>query len=166
MNRVKDGLLVKKRVGIYHAFIEPHLDYCSAIWSTASAQLRRTLTIAQNDALRAVFNYPSRKRVDEMYAEAGVVEAAKRWRRSEAVWLYRILKCENSLPSYLKDLVTVTKSFYGLRSDRIDVDCLTAVSQTKLAWRLRQLFSESRVQNALSMSSSLDVFKLRISEFL
>ncbi|OWA49969.1 hypothetical protein BV898_14501 [Hypsibius exemplaris] len=54
INRVKGGLPIPERVGLYHAFVEPHLDYCSSVCSTALKKLRSSIKVVQRNALRAI----------------------------------------------------------------------------------------------------------------
>ena len=56
----------------------------------------------------------------------------------DAVSLYRMLKRDDSLPDYIKNLVSSSESSCDLRGRvRVDVSCKTSIGATSFCWRLR-----------------------------
>jgi hypothetical protein len=164
INRLKAGLPVEERVGLYHALVEPHLTYCAPVWADTTKKLRETLRVAQNHSIRAISNYDTTKKLDKLYGKFRIQKVEDRWRSLDAVWLYRILKSETSVPDYLKDLISFTERKYNTRSkDRIAASCSTAFGQRMFAWRLKELYRD--LPGSLWEASSLEVFKQRISDF-
>ena len=58
LNRIKLFLSSEQRIQFYKAFIQPHMDYCSIVWSCASkSSLSRILKI-QKRVCRSILNVP------------------------------------------------------------------------------------------------------------
>ncbi|OWA51151.1 putative RNA-directed DNA polymerase from transposon BS [Hypsibius exemplaris] len=54
INRVKDGLPEAELVGLYHAFVEPHLTCSSPVWAATLRKNRERLEVVQRQAIRAM----------------------------------------------------------------------------------------------------------------
>ena len=63
-------------------------------------------------------NY-EQKSSHELYEEFGVEDVERRWREHDAIWLFRIMKDDKTVPSYVKDLVTFTESSCNLRQRKM-----------------------------------------------
>ena len=57
INRLKDGLPLKERIGLYHALVEPHLDYCAPVWGNGSEKVTKAIEVAQRKSVRALIDY-------------------------------------------------------------------------------------------------------------
>ena len=164
LNRVKDGMPTSDRVMLYHAFVEPHLDYCAPVWSAASEGVKETLRVTQRRALRAIVDYDRDRHAADLFVQFNVQTADERWRMWEAIWLYKILNPEKAgaTPDYMKNLIQVKESVYNLRqSKRIEANCKSALGDRLFSRRLRELF-ERKVAADFWNSETLNSFKIRI----
>ena len=158
INRAKQGLNIRQRVMLYHAIIQPHLDYCSTVWSTASKCLLEKILVKQRSAVRAILNYQEEARADVMEM-LGIQPAVERWKKLESLWLYKIRKMEPpAVPKYLKDILEFKdlSGYMSLRRPKsIVAHARTKTGQETLAFRLRQLFVklEDLVENSTSLKS-------------
>ena len=114
INRAKHGLNNSERTGLYNALVQPHLDYCAPVWSAATQELRRQMGVVQRKVLQAMLDYPMRPRNEELYSRRRVTEIEERWRNQDAVWLYRIVSNDPSVPTYLKETIKFTEAPYVL----------------------------------------------------
>jgi hypothetical protein len=165
ITRVKDGLPLKERLSLYHAFVEPALDYCAPVWSAASESLHRKIEVTQRNALRVIGGYRPRESVNQKFEEWKIETASQRWKRMDATWLFRIININserNDIPEYMKKLVSFHENSYllrGGREKRVDANCKTVCGERMLAWRFRSLFSCLPAE--IWKAESLLVFRLK-----
>ena len=69
INRAKKGLPKEERLALYHAFVEPHIDFCAPVWSAATDKNLTLVEKAQRNAIRALADYNSEKTTDELFSE-------------------------------------------------------------------------------------------------
>ena len=159
LNRAKQGLNIRQRVALYHAVIEPHLDYCSSVWSSAGKTLLNSIRVKQRQAIRAILNYRESVR-EETFGRLGIMEATERWAKRLAVWPYKIRNpAAENVPQYLKDMVKFRDlSSIGLRRpNSIIAFGRTKAGQETLAFRLKTLFRS--IEHLVDSSASLTVFR-------
>jgi hypothetical protein len=157
INRAKRGLSTPQRKALYHAFVEPHFDYCSAVWSPATKKSREKVAVVQRVALQALTDYKLSVSGDDLFRKWKITPVFERWRQAEAIWMFKIKNPKLAkTPKYVCDLVTIQQSVYKLRCPR-RVETSRAnvkAGETTLAARLRSLFVllPEAVWNALSVS--------------
>ena len=163
INRAKDGLNINERTGLYNAFVKPHLDYCASIWSAATKELRRRMGAVQREALKAMLDYPLRPRNEVLYASCKVTEVEESWQKQDAMWLFRIVSNDPSVPTYLKETIKFTDDAYDLRTSRkIEYNCRTKIGETTFASRPKRLFES--LPKSIWTCENLDIFKYKLSE--
>ena len=109
-------------------------------WSGTSDKNLRSIEVCQRKAVKALGNLKPDKKSSDFFSEFDIVEIARRFQQREAVWLYRVLKNDQSVPDYLKSIVKVKT---GLRDrKRIDVTAKTATVQRSFAWRMKCVFEK------------------------
>ena len=162
LNRAKPGLGIKQRVGLYHALIEPHVDYCCTVWSSAAKTLLDSICVKQRMAARAIFDYKVIVR-DDTLVRLGIMPARKRWKKRLAIWLYKIRKPEvPNVPQYMRDMIPFKDlSRMGLRRhNSIPVFGRTKAGQETLAFRLRLVFQ--KLEDLIDKSATLSIFRASV----
>ena len=145
--------------------IQPHLDYCAPVWSAASETLRNGVAVLQRKAIGAVINYQEHV-TPELFDRVQITPVFERWKRMEAVWLYKIRSDTASIPPYMKELVVFTdlSATYNLRrSQRVEHTAQKKIGNSTLAARVRLLFR--KLPEELWRSESLNVFRRKLALF-
>ena len=98
---------------IYNALIQPHFDYCSAVWGHFGTTLANKLQILQNRAARILTfsNYDSSS--DPLFYLLGWKRLDTQRQIQEAVMVYKSL--HGLAPNYLSSLFTQRNISYNLR---------------------------------------------------
>ena len=98
----------------------------------------------------------------ELYEKFGVEDVERRWREHDAIWLFRIMKDDKTVPSYVKDLVMFSESSYNLRQrKKIEVVEKSKVIETTFSWRLKCLYEQ--LPPSIWNAKSVDCFKTLFS---
>ena len=100
-------------VAIYKGLIEPHFDYCSAVWDGLSQQLSDKLQKLQNRAARVITKSSYDASSRQLLNFLGWDNLSIRRAKQKANLMY---KCTNNLaPAYLCSLFAPRISNYDLR---------------------------------------------------
>ena len=105
LKRVRPFVSMHTAIKIYKGLIEPHFDYCSAVWDGLTQQLSEKLQKLQNLAIRVITNssYDTSSRF--LLNSLGWDNLSVRRAKQKANLMY---KCINNLaPAYLRNLFTV-----------------------------------------------------------
>ena len=103
-----------KLIKIYKALIEPHFDYCSAVWDGLTQQLSEKLQKLQNRAIRVITksSYDTSSRL--LLTSLGWDNLSSRRAKQKANLMY---KCINNLaPAYLCNLFLPRIPSYDFRN--------------------------------------------------
>lgn len=144
LNRAKVGMSQKQRPSLYHAFVQPHLEYCSLVCSAAALKLRTQLAVAQRQAVRAVTDYCGSAN-SATFQRLRIMPVFHK-RREKLFWLYKIRNKNCRMPTYLHDLVAFHETSVGYnlrRSQRIEAAARLKIGENGIAWRFRFFFKLS-----------------------
>ena len=164
INRAKSGLPNENRIALYRAFVEPYVDLCAPVWSSAADKYINIVEVAQRKALRAMADYDQTKTTDELFEEWGIEKVTERWKRLDAQWLYKLrhpIKYP-TVPEYIRALVPFRKNEREARtksktSDIIPPACKTKIGERMFCRRLWQL--DLSLPNDIWGSTSLASFR-------
>ena len=166
INRVKKGLPQQERLALYHAFVEPHLDFCAPVWSAAADKNVTSVEKAQRNSIRALTDYTTEKSTDELFTELKIEKVKQRWRRLDAQWLFRIRHKDKfpTVPQYMRDLVPFKESSRQARTtsktSNIAIKCKTKRGERMFCYRLWQLdlHFQKEIWNCLSINCIRNAF--------
>ena len=105
-------------IKIYKGLIEPHFDYCSAVWDGLTQQLSEKLQKLQNRAIRVITksSYDTSSRF--LLNSLGWDNLSVRRAKQKANLMY---KCINNLaPAYLCNLFVPRTPYYYFRNAEIN----------------------------------------------
>ena len=143
INRIKIGLQ-ERTVSVYHPFVWSHIDYCATVWSSAAETHRKSIGICQRIALRAMANYANSKSSADLHCDFGTMEAKKRFKLLDAMWLYQIVNRDPSAPKYIKELIPFSEASYNLRQPKkIEISGRTAIFQNSFCFRMKKFYCQS-----------------------
>ena len=96
---VKASLPTVTRILLYRTLVLPHLEYCSAIWDSHTAELTSKVERVQNRAMRYILDRPPRTSSDSLRQQLKWQTLEERRKFHRAKLTYRILK--ELAPTYL-----------------------------------------------------------------
>ena len=114
LKRVRPFVSMHTAIKIYKGLIEPHFDYCSAVWDGLTQQLSEKLQKLQNRAIRVITksSYDTSSRF--LLTSLGWHNLSVRRAKQKATLIY---KCINNLaPSYLCNLFAPRTPNYYFRN--------------------------------------------------
>ena len=114
LKRVRPFVSMHTAIKIYKALIEPHFDYCSAVWDGLTQQLSEKLQKLQNRAIRVITksSYDTSSRL--LLTSLGWDNLSSRRAKQKANLMY---KCINNLaPAYLCNLFLPRIPSYDFRN--------------------------------------------------
>ena len=114
LKRVRPFVSMHTAIKIYKALIEPHFDYCSAVWDGLTQQLSEKLQKLQNRAIRVITksSYDTSSRL--LLTSLGWNNLSSRRAKQKANLMY---KCINNLaPAYLCNLFLPRIPSYDFRN--------------------------------------------------
>ena len=92
-------------LSLYKVYVQPHLDYCAAVYDGHLTVFDRArLEKAQNRAARLITGTPRRTSTEGLLEELGWTTLANR-RLTNKLILYQKLRYDDSVPSYIKDIL-------------------------------------------------------------
>lgn len=98
LRRNVHSMNIKTKFQIYYAYIHSHLSYLPSIWGQARKGDLQDLQVAQNRALKIIFNKPYRTCTMEMYTELRVLQISEIIKLDSVKLIYKIknnLLCTN-----------------------------------------------------------------------
>ena len=158
LKRVRPFVSMHTAVEIYKGLIEPHFDYCSAVWDGLSQQLSDKLQKLQNRAARVITKSSYDANSRQLLNFLGWDNLSIRRAKQKANLMY---KCTNNLaPAYLCNLFAPRISNYDLR----DVNGKLLLPKPRTDYLKRSFsYSAALLWNNLPeearTANSLDVFK-------
>ena len=161
LKRVRPFVSMHTAVEIYKGLIEPHFDYCSAVWDGLSQQLSDKLQKLQNRAARVITKSSYDASSRQLLNFLGWDNLSIRRAKQKANLMY---KCTNNLtPAYLCNLFAPRISNYDLR----DVNGKLLLPKPRTDYLKRSFtYSGALLWNNLPeevrTANSLDVFKRSI----
>ena len=164
INRAKSGLPKENRLALYRAFVEPHIDLCAPVWSSAADKYVNNVEVAQRKAMRALADYNPGRTTDQLFKEWGIEKAKDRWKRLDAQWLYKLrqpLKFP-TVPDYMRALVPFRETGRQTRtnsktSNIVAPTCKTKIGERMFCSRLWQL--DLHLPNDIWNNTSLSTFR-------
>ena len=100
--KIKSHLPYRYRIMFYNAFIQPHFDYCSIVWSTTSGFNMNRLLKLQKRAARLILECPWRTRSENMFKQLKWMPLADRIEFRKMTMVY---KAKHQLcPAYITDM--------------------------------------------------------------
>ena len=96
---------------MYNAFILPHFDYCSQIWSERFSMQTLKLTKLQKRAARIILNRDFATPSATMFNELNWLSLPQRFAYNRAVLMYKCM--HNLAPQYLSDCFTEICQFHA-----------------------------------------------------
>lgn len=94
---------------IYQIYVQPHLDYCDAVYDCHLTVLDKSrLEKAQNRAARLITATPRRTHTAGLLAELGWSSLETR-RRTHRLQLYHKINFDESVPSFIKHIIPNTR---------------------------------------------------------
>ena len=114
LKRVRPFVSMHSAIKIYKGLIEPHFDYCSAVWAGLTQQLSEKLQQLQNRAIRVITksSYDTSSRL--LLNSPDWDNLSTRRAKQKANLMY---KCINNLaPAYLCNLFVPRAPNYDLRN--------------------------------------------------
>ena len=161
LKRVRPFVSMHTAVEIYKGLIEPHFDYCSAVWDGLSQQLSDKLQKLQNRPARVITKSSYDASSRQLLNFLGWDNLSIRRAKQKANLMY---KCTNNLaPAYLCNLFAPRISNYDLR----DVNGKLLLPKPRTDYLKRSFtYSGALLWNNLPeevrTANSLDVFKRSI----
>ena len=156
---------------IYTAYVQPHLDYCSAVYDGNLTKFdSNRLEKAQNRAARLITGTVRRTPVESLRKELGWSSVAVR-RRKNRLFLFQKLVYDLAIPEFIKATVPNTRaSVMGrqLRNTRDHI--VTQPASRTTAYSHSFIPSTTRIWNELPteyrLPSSHKIFKKNIQELM
>ncbi len=87
--KIKSHLPYRYRIMFYNAFIQPHFDYCSIVWSTTSGFNMNRLLKLQKRAARLILECPWRTRSENMFKQLKWMPLADRIEFTKMTMVYK-----------------------------------------------------------------------------
>ena len=146
INRAKLGLPKEHRLALYRAFVEPHIDLCAPVWSSAAEKYINNVEVAQRKVMRARADYDLTQITDQIFKNWGIQKARERWMRLDAQWLYKLRHPLEfpAVPDYIRALVPFRETGRQTRTNSkvtniVPPVCRTKIGERMFCHRLRQL---------------------------
>ena len=166
LRRVRDILPLENLEQIYFSIIQPHLEYCSAVWDNCGTVLQNNLQKLQNIAARIITYSGYEVRSKDLLSHLNWQTLKERWFLHKAVLMYKI---NNGLaPSYLsRHFKTVnSKHDYNLRGSQIN--CCTPHPSTNflkssIAYNGAVLWNS--LPESIRLCATLNSFKASVTSF-
>lgn len=103
---------------VYLAFCEGLLWYCSPVFSTYEAALKKRTRVSQNNALRSLYLLRQNSRVTSLRVNEEILSVKQLWTQQLLSWDHR-LKAECPVPKHPEELfVDESQHTYELRSKK------------------------------------------------
>ena len=164
INRAELGLPKEHRVALYRAFVEPHIDLCAPVWSSAAEKYINNVEVAQRKVMRALADYDPTQTTDQIFKDWGIQKARERWMRLDAQWLYKLRHPLEfpAVPDYIRALVPFRETGRQTRTNSkvtniVPPVCRTKIGERMFCHRLRQL--DLKFPHEIWNSSSLYTFR-------
>lgn len=106
-----------------------HLDYCSAVWASATERDLTILQVAQNRAARLVLGCSSRACIVKMQSRLSWLSVEKRLASSTVTLLSNALR--SNTPEFLKDQIVLCNTSHYHNTRKAGKDTVQAHPRTK-----------------------------------
>lgn len=170
LSKIRSYLSIEHRLLFYKAYIKPHLEYCSVVWSNTSNCNINTITKLQRRACKIILSNEY-SGLQEAYERLGILSFDQSVFLNKAKIMYKVHY--NLAPSYLQEL-------FQMRDVNLDNTTCNLRSVTQKNYLLPQAkcnlfkgsfsFSGAVVWNSIPVciknSQSLDTFMKKCTNWL
>ena len=109
--KIKNHLPIKYRKLYYSAFVLPHLDYCSTVWSTTSEHNALLLLRLQKRAARLILDKPLRTSSQAMFKELRWMPLQDRIKYRDMVMVYKAR--HQQIPQYITSMFDTVQNHHS-----------------------------------------------------
>ena len=157
---LKSYLPLQARIMYYNAYVLPHFDYCSVVWSNTSGNKINELFKLQKRAARMILNKKYDTPSSALFSELQWLPLPSRFKFNVCIEVYKALN--NLSPGYMADMFSTTPR--NLRSSTTNKVFVPRASKKSFAFYGATLWNS--LSNDVRSQDSLDHFRRKLKEHL
>ncbi len=141
--KIKSHLPHRHRKMYYNAFIQPHFDYCSIVWSTTSGYNMKRLIKLQKRAARLILECPVRTSSDDTFSTLKWMTLPERIKFRKLTMVYKAI--HHLCPAYISEMFQGVNSVHSRTTRNAEEGNLYPTTFAKLE-TLNKTFKHSSIE--------------------